>query len=72
MVTACITWSEYKDYKAKFDIVIGADLLFKGSPYELLLAALNKLLSVGGKALLIVPYMKGDDVSSAFIASIDP
>lgn len=72
MVTACITWSEYKDYKAKFDIVIGADLLFKGSPYELLLAALNKLLSVGGKALLIVPYMKGDDVSSAFTASIDP
>ena len=53
MVTACITWSEYKDYKAKFDIVIGADLLFKGSPYELLLAALNKLLSVGGKALQI-------------------
>ncbi len=67
MVTACISWSQYKDYKAKFDFVIGADLLFKGSPVELLLAVLNKLLLVGGKALIIVPYRKGDDATTLFV-----
>ncbi len=71
MVTACISWSQYKDYKAKFDLVIGADLLFRGSPVELLLAVLNKLLFVGGKALIIVPYRKGDDSTALFVSKID-
>lgn len=55
MVVACISWSEYTNYKAKFDLVIGADLLFKGCPIDVLQNSLDKLLNIGGKALIISP-----------------
>lgn len=55
MIVACIAWSEYTNYKTKFDFVIGADLLYKGSSIDLLVKALAKLLNVGGRAIIVTP-----------------
>lgn len=32
MIVACISWSDYKQFKTKFDFVISADVLYKGCP----------------------------------------
>lgn len=64
MIVANISWAEYTNYKTKFDFVIGADLLFQGSPIDLLLNVIDKLLNVGGKAIIVVPSKNLNNINS--------
>lgn len=48
--------SEHVNYKAKYDIVIGADILCRGVALEDLHGCISKLLDVGGQAMFVVPY----------------
>ena len=55
MIIASISWKEYATFRNTFDFVLGADIITKTCPNDLLEKCLRKLLNVGGYALFITP-----------------
>ena len=53
LIIAAISWTEYENYKTKYDYVVGTDLFFKDCPYDLLYNVFRKLLKENGVILIV-------------------
>lgn len=71
LVLACLSMSEHVNYKAKYDFVMGADILCRSVSLGDLEGCIVKLLDVGGQALFVVPY-ENLETACEFIDGLDP
>ena len=49
---------EYESFEEKFDVIIGADLIYQGAPVKELLYLVKKSLNPNGLFYLVIPSQR--------------
>jgi len=53
-----LDWREYEKFNEKYDVIIGSDVIYIGSPIKELASLIDKALNVGGSAYILIPTQR--------------
>ncbi|KRX03072.1 hypothetical protein PPERSA_10153 [Pseudocohnilembus persalinus] len=67
--TINLDWTNYEKFEKKYDIIIGSDLIYAGSPVKELYYLIKKSLNKDGKCYIIIPSERHYSVK--FLENID-